>query len=150
MKIKKMTLMLLLVIACLSSAFAVRWIQREVGHKVTVVGRLLINLYQNVECTIPLTLIDWGELERGCTRGLTYYIKNEGDKVVYVCWNVTSLPSGLTLSMNWDGAEWLANTRNSLPSGTVKSLDFNLYVHLDAPLSITLTFTEVFTGFDAP
>ena len=138
---------LVLAVCLLSSALAVMYLERTVTHNIEVVGRLLIGLYQNDACTIPLTSIEWGQVERGCTTGKTFYIKNEGDKIAYVQWNVTTLPANVTLEVLWAGVVWSSGTEKNLTSNTIKNIDFNLRVGLDA-LMISSSFTQTFRAED--
>jgi len=43
-------------------------------------GDYEVKAYQNAMCTIPLTYVDWGSMQRGESKDFTFYVKNTGDQ----------------------------------------------------------------------
>jgi hypothetical protein len=98
-----------------------------------------IAIYQDVNCTVSLSYIDWGSLEPGMARNVTMYIRNEGT-------------SGTTLSLstaNWQPANissymnltWTYGGRALLPHDVVK-------VGLTLWSSSSPKFTEYLVAYD--
>jgi hypothetical protein len=158
-KLSKTTFVLLLVVALLSVALAVVIMQRSVDHSVVVVLHRDFRLYQDYDCTVELTAIDWDEMYRNDALNKTFYAKNLGEATIYVSWNATGLDSKLQLKMYWSGYEsadppdntyqtWTYDThRETLPVSSVRAIRFELKILGTAPEG-ALGFTETFYGHD--
>jgi len=87
-------------------------------------SELKLKVYQDAECTVALTEIDWGTLEPGDSENFFAYVKNLGD-----------VPFTMTLSTeNWDPTE--AATYMTL------SWDYaNQTIQIDEVLPVTFTLT---------
>ena len=53
-----------------------------------------IGIYEDVACTLPVTLIDWGEIGQGATQTMTVYVKAEGTVGVEVTVAAEALTEG--------------------------------------------------------
>lgn len=78
--------------------------------KIPSVGKIKaigIMVYQDAECTAPLTLIEWGDVEPGNQINHSLYARNEGNMPVLLSlstenWNPPSASLYLTLSWDYD------------------------------------------------
>ena len=67
-----------------------------------------VGVYEDIECTNPLSSIDWGVLEPGSSENVTCYIRNEGNSVqtlsMYTSdWSPSSASDYMTLSWDYGG-----------------------------------------------
>lgn len=75
-------------------------------------GRVIVfnvEAYEDSAFTIPLTNIDWGELEPGQTANKTIYLKNTGNKAATLTlttedWAPAAAESAITVTWNKQGA----------------------------------------------
>ena len=77
-----------------------------------------IAIYQDVNCTISLSYIDWGSLEPGMARNVTMYIRNEGTGGTSLSLSTTSWqPANISSYMN---LTWTYGGRAMPPHEIVK------------------------------
>lgn len=67
-----------------------------------------VGVYEDNKCSNPLVSIDWGLLDSGSSKNVTYYIRNEGKKAstlsMYTSnWNPSDASSYIALSWDYDG-----------------------------------------------
>ena len=67
-----------------------------------------VGVYEDIECTNPLSSIDWGVLEPGSSENVTCYIRNEGNSVQMLSmytsdWSPSSASDYMTLSWDYGG-----------------------------------------------
>lgn len=98
-----------------------------------------IAIYQDSNCTIPVSYIDWGSLEPGLTRKTTMYICNEGTEEVGLLveaanWEPANISSYLNLTWNYNGVALF-------PSKTIE-------VTLTLSSSSSPDFTEYLVAYD--
>lgn len=102
-----------------------------------------VSLYQNSECTNPLSSINWGLIEPGETKYYTMYAKNEGDYDIYLTldtnsWNPTEASNYLVLSWNYDNSTMIPND--------VVEIILDLYCDTSVTGIDTFSFNIVVTG----
>jgi hypothetical protein len=66
-----------------------------------------VNLYSDAGCTLPLTSVDWGNINNGTSTIYTIYIKNEGTANMTLSmttntWTPSNATSYVTLTWNRD------------------------------------------------
>ena len=104
-----------------------------------------VNLYSNAGCTVPLTSVDWGNINNGTSTIQTIYIKNEGTATMTLNmttsgWSPSNSTSYITLTWNRESY--------SLANQTSVSADLNLTVlptltdGMDFSMSITIAGTS--------
>ena len=97
-KVAIATIIALLVIIVTSvTVLAVSSYTLTKSSRVTVVAAepaWKIGVYENAECTLPVTIIDWGEMGQGSTQTMTVYVKAEGTVGVQVTVAATALAEG--------------------------------------------------------
>lgn len=67
-----------------------------------------IAIYQDVNCTISLSYIDWGNLEPGMARNVTMYVRNEGNDGTTLSlstanWQPANISSYMNLTWTYSG-----------------------------------------------
>ncbi|MBA7480519.1 hypothetical protein ES707_15980 [subsurface metagenome] len=93
-----------------------------------------IGVYENAECTIPVTFIEWEQVEVGTTLDKIVYIRNEGTVPAVVTvsftigpplvtWQVS--PSPLELDAGASGACTLSLTAGAIPGSINFSTSFD-------------------------
>jgi len=102
-----------------------------------------VGLYWDVTCTGPVTMVDWGTLTPGQTKGVTVYIKNTGNGPM----------RGSISSDNWvpDGAGQYFDLTwdfGSLPleAGRVRKTTIYIHVHDDITGITDFSFNIIITG----
>ena len=147
----KTTTVLLLIVAVLSvlvvSGMVLRTRTIENYGTIKSVGDFAI--YNDQTCSQELTVIQWGQLNKGGLYQRDAYVKNlvAGD-TVYIKWNYTMSGTYLQLTMEFDGNVWEENTRKrALPPSTVLRIHFSLRV-LDNAVSGDFVYRQYFVGED--
>jgi hypothetical protein len=89
----------ILLIALISTSYAVYhlWTTKEIGMSAKISTVLNLGIYEDEQCTIPLTTYNWGDYGAG-DKTKAIYIKNLGNDKGYFVWNTTG--SGWTLMSN--------------------------------------------------
>lgn len=67
-----------------------------------------VTVWQDVNLTIPLTLVDWGLIEPNQTKTLTCWVRNEGNSPLTLSlwtenWQPTNATNYISLSWNLEG-----------------------------------------------
>jgi hypothetical protein len=65
------------------------YITRPIGFHAFIRTTINLEVYSDPECTIPLTIHDYGDYGAG-EKNFYAYIKNLGNDVIHVCYNLTS------------------------------------------------------------
>jgi hypothetical protein len=65
-------------------------------------------VYNNYQCTDPLSSIDWGMIEAGASKNMTCFIKNEGTTAMLLSlktsnWNPKTAFKEITITWDYDG-----------------------------------------------
>jgi len=89
----------ILLIGLISTSYAVYhlWITKEIGMNAKISTVLNLGIYEDEQCTIPITTYDWGDYGAG-EKIKAIYLKNLGNDKGYFVWNTTG--SGWTLMSN--------------------------------------------------
>lgn len=83
-------------------------------HSTGSVKAVGVSIFQDSECTLALSSVDWGTLEPGAVKNVTLYVKNTGNAPATLTlqtgnWSPVGASSYLTLSWNYGGAALAAN-----------------------------------------
>jgi len=112
---------------------------RLIGTKGNIYSPPDIGIYQDSNCTSPVSYIDWRSLEPGMARNTTMYIRNEGSEKVELQVNATNWqPTNISNYMN---LSWNYKREAVFPSETVK-------VTLTLSSSSSPDFTEYLVAYD--
>ena len=89
-----------------------------------------MDVYEDLECTIVQSSIEWGEIEAGASTSVTVYIKNNGDTNILLGldsanWTPTKCADYTTLSWDYDATV--------LVPGEVREVTITLDVDQDSP-----------------
>lgn len=86
-----------------------------VQSSVRIVGRgtvkaVGVGVFWDINCTNPVSFIDWGMVEPGSMNNVTVYVRNEGNVAASISlatenWNPSNAFDYLTLSWNYDGRQ---------------------------------------------
>ena len=107
----KHLLLTLLILFCASSSLVIiaglQWTPAVIGNH----GNLRIDgvgVYQDTNCSIKITNLDWGTLEPGTVKNITLYIRNEGNHVatLYLMvnnWSPINASTYMALNWNYSG-----------------------------------------------
>lgn len=84
-----------------------------------------VGVYWNSNGTNPVTSLNWGMIDPGSNKSLTFYVKNEGNQILTLSmsasnWNPSNCTQFMTLSWNLNGA--------TLNPGQTKTATFTLVV----------------------
>ena len=104
-----------------------------------------VSLYNNTECTIPLSSINWRLIEPGETRHYPMYAKNEGNYNIYLTldiddgsWSPPEASNYLVLSWDYDNSTIIPND--------VVEITLNLYCDPSVTGIDTFSFDIIITG----
>jgi hypothetical protein len=98
-----------------------------------------IAIYEDANCTSPLSYIDWGSLEPGMARNVTIYIRNEGNGGTILSLSTSNWePANITSYMN---LTWTYAGQALLPHDVV-----NMTLTLRS--SSSPEFTEYLAAYD--
>lgn len=110
-----------------SLAFAAFYLNRPLNITGTVTPHNDLQIYSDVDCTIVISTLSYGNLYRGSSTPQTFYIKNIGEQALQVAWNVTGAPTGFSFTMNMGPNGLTApDTSNSLAAGIEWTLVFTV------------------------
>jgi hypothetical protein len=108
---KSLTLMILVLTASalVVGTFALVTIQRDIPGSGSIKG-VGVEVYTDSACNNPLSSIDFGLLEAGSQRVITFYLRNEGNADLTLSmtskdWNPTEAADYLTLVWNREGQQ---------------------------------------------
>ena len=136
MKIKQITLILLLVVACLSSGLAVTMFQKSVSNTMSLKSTYDFALYEHSTTTAIVSIV-WGEFNESETKEYIFDLKYLGN-VQGKIWYSTNMPADWSLVVmekNHDASSW--NTWGSGITGQITGLEQG---HLK---NVKLILTEV-------
>ena len=74
-------------------------------HNQGIIKAININVYQDSQCTLPLTVINWGTVEPSETTNATAYLRNEGNSPILAFIstnNYDPLNASLFLQVYWN------------------------------------------------
>jgi len=112
---------------------------RLIGTRGNIKSPPYIAIYQNSNCTSPVSYIDWGSVEQGMARNTTLYIRNEGNGKTSLSLDTTNWqPANISNYMN---LTWNYNGEALFPSETVQ-------VTLTLSSSSSPDFTEYLIAYD--
>ena len=104
-----------------------------------------VSLYNNSECTIPLSSINWGLMEPGETKRYPVYAKNEGNYDIYLTldvdddsWIPPEASDYLVLSWDYDNSTIIPND--------VVEITLDLYCDPSVTGIDTFSFDIIITG----
>ena len=103
---------LVLCLVCLAIGAVVTWAltPRVVRiHAVCSIKTVGVGVYADQDCTIPVTSIDWGVMEPGETKGITVFIRNEGNvpstlNITTESWVPSEAQTYITFTNNYNGS----------------------------------------------
>ena len=141
-RINKRLLLALLVLICVSSGLSIiagsQWASTIIGSR----GNLKVDgvgVYQDANCSVAVTYLDWGTLEPGSAKNITLYVRNEGNHVATLFlatdnWSPVNASSYMALSWNYSG-KMLSPMENigviltlSVSSAVINIVDFSFDV----------------------
>ena len=140
--LKPLIVIAILIILVLStSQLIVGWLSftRLISTKGNLQHPPNIGVYEDNNCTIPLSYINWGSLEPGMARNTTMYIRNDGSEklelqVDAMNWQPANISNYMNLTWNYKGEA-------VFPNETVK-------VTLTLSSSSSPAFTEYLVAHD--
>lgn len=154
----KVAIVLVLVAVMLASLAAAAVLsQKSVTNHAGINAVGSISLWQNAECTVPLTSFDWGD-DLVASQALSHrlWIKNDGNVPLgitkeVVGFEVQSGTSFYSPSVDvWNfkftlngGADW--SIPKTLDAGAVMTVEFNLNIGAN-PAAVDIDWTVTFTG----
>ena len=103
MKIRKTSIAIIALIICvglLSTAFAYLWVTRTIDYSLSVKTTGNFAIYQDADCTIPITTRNYGEIDVSTAPAIisfTNYFKNTGNTPITVTYTM-SIPDGWALN----------------------------------------------------
>lgn len=104
-----------------------------------------VGVYQDYECTSPLSSIDWGIIEPGSSKDVTCYIRNEGNSASVLSlstsnWNPSNAKDYITLTWDYGG--------QSINPGEVVQVTFTLSISasIEGITSFSFDITIVGSG----
>jgi hypothetical protein len=95
-----------------------------------------LKAYWDYNCTDPVTSIDFGIVQKGKSKTVTMYIRNEGNGTVWVYWNSTSAPPTGWISEQWvytSGGPWYQLNGSSMGAGHVWESRYTVIVRSACP-----------------
>lgn len=144
MKVLNKKLPLWAIIVALVSVLTVGFAVAAIVYTVVLPGTVTIvevawtgevGIYEDPNCTIPMTLIDLGEMKAGEVWNITFYVRNEGNATILGFKWSTDFPPDV-------GSLYVG-------SGDVKPLPYEADFPLE-PNEIATMFIYVNTHYDAP
>lgn len=119
----------LAVVAGLFVGAAVTYAVMQWTWKISSMARLKligVGVYKDVNCTVPVSEIDWGILEPGETKNFSACIKNESNVPISLTmwtenWNPTDASSFISLTWDYDESEIPVD--GSMPATVVLQVD---------------------------
>lgn len=136
-KIMEVVALILLSLLVLGIAFAA--ISRTVTKTTAQLKGIWVSVYQDENCTVPLTSIDWGAVESPSSNNFTIYLKLKGDFTANLSlstenWNPTNASTYITLDWDYDG--------HTLAIDEVLPITLTLTVAGDIPYDEALNLTS--------
>jgi len=116
--------------------------QRMIAN-VAVIKTVGVGVYKDIDCTLPLTQIDWGVLEPGATKSFTAYLRNESNVPISLNMTIQNwIPPEAEshISISWD------QEGKTLQANQVVSVVFTLSVSADITGINSFSFEIVTVG----
>lgn len=129
----------------MASVLALLQSSRTIPSHGTISG-VNVNVYQDSNCTQPLTSVDWGTLDNGSSAIKTVYVRNEGTaNMTLSLGNNTWVPSNATdyLTLSWDRENYV------LANGASVGANLNLTVSPMFTTGTDFSFNIVITGTES-
>ena len=107
------------------------------------VKALGVEIYWDSGCTNEASLIDWGIVEPGATKNVTFYIRNEGNSDIMLSMNTTNWsPSDTSnyVALSWDYGS------QSITPATVLKVTLTLSMSSNIQRITTFSFDVIVTG----
>ena len=94
-----------------------------------VVKAVRVGVYEDFECSVNVTAINWGTLEPGAVTNFTVYVRNEGNtplmlNMTTANWNPENASRYITLEWNLEG--YTINPLNVVPANLTLSVSPNI------------------------
>jgi hypothetical protein len=104
-----------------------------------------VNLYSNAGCTVPLTSVDWGNINNGTSTNSTIYVKNEGTANMTLTmtasgWSPLNATTYITLT--WDRESYVLANQTSVAANLTLTVSPLLTDGMDFSMSVTITGTS--------
>ena len=96
------------------------------GGTIQITASEGLGVYSNYQCTIEMTVIDWGTLEPGATQTILVYVKNEGDSPTTLSLETSNwIPSDASeyLTLNWNYYNQIINPGSNTQVALTLSVD---------------------------
>jgi len=145
---KRKTIVSVAVVSCmLLLALGYALTLRQVSHTGSIIASDNFQLYQDSDCTIPITSLEWGTFGRNTNQYRDGYIKSLAEVSINVKWNISSgsVPSGCVLTMTFNSFGWTANSPKALPVGAVYKVVWSLNVDASASFG-DFNFVQTFSA----
>jgi hypothetical protein len=96
---------ILAVVVASAGVFAGIMLTREIPSHVSIVVPYGLSVWEDEDCTIELTELDFGDIEaNGESDYVSFYLKNEGENDSYIAMSQSGL-DGDNLALNWEGQD---------------------------------------------
>jgi hypothetical protein len=96
------------------------------GGTIQITASEGLGVYSNYQCTMEMTVIDWGTLEPGATQTILVYVKNEGDSPATLSLETSNwIPSDASeyLTLNWNYYNQIINPGSNTQVALTLSVD---------------------------
>jgi hypothetical protein len=96
-----------------------------------------IQIFWDAACTNPVTSIEVGNVQRGATKTITLYVKNQGGGTLHVYWNSTLREQTNQISESWLHyymSNYVDINGTTLGEGASMQTRYDITVGPDAPL----------------
>jgi hypothetical protein len=139
---------LLICAVAASSVLAAIVVSRQLSASITIEAVYDIEIYDTDKTTI-LTSVDFGVATRGEAKtlpdgGLRYYIKNTGDKEIWISFTVANAPADVTFKVSYTDP----NTQTQVLSGEITSFSIAPGVFQDFLVQAWVSDTAEFGTFN--
>ena len=138
---------LALAVVLLACALGYALTTRQVSHRGSIIASDNFQLYQDSDCTIPITSLEWGTFGRNTNQHRDGYIKSLAEISINVKWNVSAgaVPSGCVLTMTFNSFGWTANSPKALPVDAVYKVTWTLNAGASASFG-DFNFVQTFSA----
>jgi hypothetical protein len=104
--VKRSFVCLVLLAVLIPTVLASLWISKPIPSSITITGSVSANLYSNEACTIPLTAIDFGSIDKldlNYHQSAIFYLKYNGSDTITSDFTIihVGLPSGFVCQWKW-------------------------------------------------
>ena len=151
LKLSLTSAILILGILISSVALASLVATKTVSNSGIIVPNYSLKTYSDSACTQPKDSIDWGEITvETSNHAVIIYLKNEGTSILYVSWNTnpTTLPLGISLTMQHDDINWNSGQGNWVTMNPNQIVKVRIGF-IASTQTGSFTFDIVYSGYDA-